>query len=72
MRASYDRAEHLHHRLPGTVFDDPRQAADGEQLRARFGFLMEVAPPMPARRHARDVKAAMAEGKPTPVGYRRG
>ena len=23
-------------------------------------------------RHARDVKAAMAEGKPTPVGYRRG
>ena len=22
MRASYDKAEHLHHRLPGTAFDE--------------------------------------------------
>lgn len=139
MRASYNKAEHLHHRLPGTAFDDPRQAADGEQLieqllqRARLD-LDGVRPPdagAPVRtpeerhalrraletlakalsgpsvecyryasashpgveyqvtvdgadvacpgfeyrgqcRHARDVKAAMAEGKPTPVGYRRG
>jgi hypothetical protein len=60
MRASYDKAEH-----PGVEYQITVDGADVACSCPAFEYRGQC-------RHARDVKAAMAEEGPTPVGYCRG
>ena len=60
MRASDDKAEH-----PGVEYQIIVDGADVACSCPGFEYRGQC-------RHARDVKAVMAEGESTPVGYRRG